>query len=683
MTALDVHSGDPRWVDWRYELRGPEKKPTKVPYAPRAGLKRAKADDPSTWGTRPEAEAVAPQIINGHGGGVGIELGDLGADLHLAGLDLDSCLRDGVTSSWATTILDLVDTYAEISPSGRGLKLFLYIGTEDVRWFLDRIGVPSNGWGCRRGIPGEDARDHGPAIEFYAALRYFAVTDKRWPDAPDRLRLLDRDTLDRLAPLIPPPRPEHSSDGKRGGDNSRSAAAMRLAAKMKADGAFFADWVAALQSDPETAAWYREKGDDRQLRRTWDRAKTAPPRAEWLKGAQVDKQGEPRPNLFNAMLGLRGAAQLAGLFARDEMLRATVLMQPIPGANLDVSARPRLTTDADVGALQEYLQRNGIERIGRDVTHQAVDLRAAERAFHPVRQYLDALRWDGTPRVETWLIAYFGAEDTLYHRAIGMMFLTMMVARVCQPGCKADYMVVLEGPQGTMKSTACAVLAGGWYSDALPDIRTAGKDVSHHLNGKWLIEVAEMSALDKAEAAALKAFLTRTEERYRPAYGHKEVIEPRQCVFIGTTNKEAYLRDETGGRRFWPVKVGNIDIQALMRDRDQLFAEAVTLYRDGEQWWPDAAFERAHIAPQQDARHEVDAWEESIASYLDDVKPTTNFPPGRKVTVSMIARDALTLDAKALGTGEQRRIGAALGRLGWKRGHRGAKGVRWWVPDAG
>lgn len=402
------------------------------------------------------------------------------------------------------------------------------------------------------------------------------------------------------------------------------------------------------------------------------RARQPDPEApDWLSKCQASGSGDPRANLANAMLAMREDAALAEVFAYDEMLRAPLLTKPVPGSRCAPLDAARPLKDADVTAVQEYLQLAGLERLSKDTVHQAVDLRARERGFHPVRDYLDGLRWDGTPRLYCWLHTYLGAEWTeatkRYVAEIGRMFLVAMVARVFVPGAKADYMLVLEGAQGARKSTACAILGGRWFSDCLPDIR-GGKDVSQHLNGKWLIEVAEMSALDKAEAAALKAFITRAEERYRPSYGRQEVIEPRQCVFIGTTNKAAYLRDETGGRRFWPVKVGAIDTDALRRDRDQLFAEAVAEYRQGAQWWPDSTFEAEHIRPQQEARYEADAWEQAIAEWLS----------GRvRVTVLEVARGALEMDAAKIGTADQRRIAAALERLGWTRGERTMHGRPW------
>jgi predicted P-loop ATPase len=371
------------------------------------------------------------------------------------------------------------------------------------------------------------------------------------------------------------------------------------------------------------------------------------------------------------MLALREDARISDLFAYDEMLRAPVLLRAVPGNVIEhaeaIELRP--VSDTDVTALQELLQKSGIETLGKDVIHQAVDLRARERSFHPVRDYLSAIGWDGTDRLSRWLSAYLGAADSEYHRAVGQMFLVMMVARILQPGCKADYMLVLEGPQGSLKSTACQILAGRWFSDALPDVKSAGKDVAQHLNGKWLIEVAEMSALDKAEASALKAFITRDTERYRPSYGRKEVIESRQCVFVGTTNEAVYLRDKTGGRRFWPVTVGSLDVAALVRDRDQLFGEAVALYNQGTRWWPDAAFERNVLAPEQEARYESDAWEDAISEFIAVCSRTT---------ILEIARNALSLTMDRISTTDQRRIRSALIRLGWQEGQRSGK-ARWWV----
>jgi predicted P-loop ATPase len=189
-----------------------------------------------------------------------------------------------------------------------------------------------------------------------------------------------------------------------------------------------------------------------------------------------------------------------------------------------------------------------------------------------------------------------------------------------------------------------------------------------------LIEIAEMSSFSKVETALLKAFLTRTGEQYRPSYGRKEVTEPRQCGFIGTTNKNLYLRDETGGRRFWPLAAHAINLNNLKCDRDQLFPECVRLYRAGVRWWPDETFEAEHIRPQQGARYEADAWQEPVAEYL--VGRTTT-------TVGQILRLGLFVETPRLGTHDMRRVSNILEKLGWRRGDKDSNGNIPWMPMTG
>lgn len=379
---------------------------------------------------------------------------------------------------------------------------------------------------------------------------------------------------------------------------------------------------------------------------------------DWIKRCMVGKKA-PLANLANALIGLRCAPELNKLFAFDEMLRAPMITR----------SKPVPVTDEDILDVQEFLQKAGLKTTSRDTAKHAIISYAGDRPYHPVRTYLNGLKWDKTERLKVWLCSYLGAEAGAYAEAIGPMFLVSMIARIFRPGCKVDHMLVLEGQQGELKSMACRALAGDeYYSDHLPEI-TQTKDCSVHLRGKWLVEIAEMHAFNRADATLLKSFISRQEERYRPPYAMMEVDEPRQCVFIGTSNKDMYLRDETGGRRFWPVKCGTIDVEALRRDRDQLLAEAVFAFHAGATWWPDREFERQHIQPEQEARYEFDEWHDAVANHLSQLVAD-------RTTVRDVASAALGTSIQHLGQFEQKRIAAILRKLGWvaKRDMH----TRWW-----
>lgn len=409
----------------------------------------------------------------------------------------------------------------------------------------------------------------------------------------------------------------------------------------------------------------REEREKRKRAREEYERQQQQPRADWLRLCVMSDSRSPKPLpiVENVYIALANDPALKAKFAFDEMLQEATTGNSVP----------RSISDDDIVDLQRYLQRSGLKRIGKDAVTDGLYNYARDHCYHPLRDYLDSLEWDGMKRLPNWTQRYLGVSHASnYASLVGEKFLISMVARIYRPGCKADYMLILEGPQGIKKSMACKILAGEYFSDSLPDLKDASKDVYIHLAGKWLLEIGELHQFNRADTSHLKLFLTKDTDRYRPVYAKVEVHQPRQCVFIGTSNKDQYLRDETGGRRFWPLKCGDIDIEALGTDRDQLFAEAVVAFKAGKSWWPDDEQAQVLIEPEQEARYEADEWDVLIRDYLDNrlITPT--------VTVAQIAKEAVGLEPNRLGMIEQKRIAAGLVRCNWMR--RVVHGKRFWEP---
>ncbi|MCS3394166.1 virulence protein E [Burkholderia thailandensis] len=311
-------------------------------------------------------------------------------------------------------------------------------------------------------------------------------------------------------------------------------------------------------------------------------------------------------------------------------------------------------------------QRYGIS-VRTDIVMNAVLLVADATHFHDVREYLEGLEWDGVPRVRSMPSTYLRVTDSEYVQLAFMKWMIAAVARVMQPGCKVDNVLILEGKQGARKSTALKVLAGGqWFTDT--PIQIGNKDTYAVMAGKWVIELAELDSLNKADSSAVKSFFATAVDRFRNFYGKRATDVPRQCVFAGSVNFDTYLKDESGNRRYWPLRVGGlIDIDGIARVRDQLWAEAVLLYRAGVVWHVTEQ-ERPLFEVEQAERYEGDVYEDKIAKALEYVSHTT---------MESILADILKLDTSKWTLAEQRRIGKALKSLGWVR-KRESTGSRGW-----
>jgi hypothetical protein len=384
---------------------------------------------------------------------------------------------------------------------------------------------------------------------------------------------------------------------------------------------------------------------------------TAATRPRW----EYTAKGGLKPNSYrNTVIALK----LLGIGFRHDIFHNKKIVEGDVTENLG----PELS-DAICRALRDRI----IARFSFDPAKQNVQ-EAAERAceenrFDPVVDYLDALQWDGRPRLDQWVTYYLGAEDTPLNRAIGRKVLLAAVRRARQPGCKFDFVMVLEGEQGTGKSSAVRILAGEENFSDQPILHLKSRELQEALEGVWFCEISELAGLRRAEVETTKGLLSKTSDKARSAYAHFATDQVRRCILIGTTNDNTYLRDTTGNRRFWPVKTGRIDLEALQRDRDQLWAEAASVEKGREPLAiPETLYTAA--AEQQEQRRMKDPWEElleNITGKLVNVITDAGMPAQEERISSY---DLLTLHLgltkDKITDVAMKRLATVMRRLGWQ-----------------
>lgn len=397
----------------------------------------------------------------------------------------------------------------------------------------------------------------------------------------------------------------------------------------------------------------------------------------WMGRLHRSDKGAVVSSVFNTLLMFDHDPELEGLLAYNEFRSEPLIMRPAPDPRERVSLPgpyPRPWDAADVGLILSYIQFIYSPRFTHSSLEEAMLTIATGNRFHPVQDWLLSLKWDGQPRIDSWLIHAFGCEDTAYHRAVGAKVLIAAVRRVRYPGCKFDYMMVLEGTQGIGKSETLRRLFGrDWFSDAIAS-DLAGKDAAMALLGVWGLEFSEIEHLIRSEVETIKAFLSRSVDRYRPPYGRAYIERPRQGILIGTTNKDDYLRDDTGNRRIWPVRCQTASPAWVEEVRDQLWAEAAKRETEGESEWLDDPYVNDEARDHQADRLSQDVWTDRIAEWLTDKA---------EVRLSDVLDQALLLTPSQQTHTTKLRCAGVMMQLGWEKRNlrRYGKQCKTWVKS--
>jgi hypothetical protein len=391
---------------------------------------------------------------------------------------------------------------------------------------------------------------------------------------------------------------------------------------------------------------------------------------EPLPGFLRDKSGAILATVDNVVKALRHT--MCGMQLRFDQFKDEIVWSPFG----EVAWRP--FGDEDYVELRICLEKQSFKPIGRELIRDAVHYVAFRNKFDTAITWLDGLTWDGVPRVECFLLDYFGVEDTPYHRAVSRYLWSAMAGRVVQPGVKADMVPILVGAQGLKKSTAVAMMAPSMDFFCEISFHEKEQDLARKMRGRLLAEIGELRGLHTRELETIKAFITRTQEDWTPKFKEFNTVFMRRLVFIGTTNKEEFLADETGNRRWLPVKVSHADTEKIIADRNQLWAEGAVMFMLGGVDFKDAEV----LSAEAHAEHTMtDAWFDAICKWLGEEDVLVGDMPNTRayLRVSDVLKGALGFKDKDIKRADEMRAGSVLRQLGYSRKKMRISGTPAWA----
>jgi predicted P-loop ATPase len=391
--------------------------------------------------------------------------------------------------------------------------------------------------------------------------------------------------------------------------------------------------------------------------------------APWESSIKYAKNGDPMPLAGNLQVCLENMPDWRGCVVYDEARDTCIWAKTppdIPGMRTPLEG-DKLDDYAWVYVGHWFALRRGVT-FAKDAVQDVLVSAAKSRPINSLQSHIEAMEWDGCMRIDRWLSAYCSAEDNPYTRFVGQSWLISAIARAFRPGCQADHTLILEGQQGTGKTSVFRVIGGDWYM-SFSARNLDDKDAKMSIHSAWIAEIGELAALQHGEMAKIKDFLTQLTDKYRPPYGRHFIERSRRVVFGGSTNEDDYVRDPTGARRFWPVRTGHIDLDALVRDRNLLLAEAHYAYRNGVQWWPDRNAREllGMLSMQQEQRLAPEPWE----SIIKDRVRLSLERAGSEAPV-FTTDEGLTwvgVDPGKRTQADARRVGSIFRRLGYERLH--------------